>query len=114
MASTRHLDRRRNLQPRDYLRDPFAFGREPGAELAVPAGGDGISLQIAARQHVLVVAWRARGKRPRSSEICRRWGFSSSTFSRIVLGERWAGETGLAAFDEVVFPVLRVPAAPSR
>lgn len=61
----------------------------------VPPEGDPISARIAHLQHVLVCRWRATGIS--GAAIARRWGVSRQTVSRTTLGERWAGETVLAA-----------------
>lgn len=90
-----HLDRRRTLLPRDYLDEPDLFGRSGTAVVRLPPGGDEVSARIAAIQHDLVRDWRVE-HRPSSGEIRRLYGMSRQTWSRITLGERWAGETGLA------------------
>lgn len=90
----RHLDARRRLRPRDYLTDPWAFGLRP-ATATVPDDGDDISCQIAILQHRLVRAWRASGTR--SGVLCERFGISRQVWSLTTRGERWAGETVLAA-----------------
>lgn len=91
-----HLDRRRTLRPCDYLEDPDHFGRDGVAVFRVPPGGDAVSARIATLQHELVRDWRWE-RRPTSGEIRRLFGISRQTWSRITLGQRWAGETGLAA-----------------
>lgn len=92
-----HLDKKRRLLPRDYLDPPWAFGRDVGARVRVPPGGDAVSGAIASIQHQLVVAWRRGGCRPTGAALGRRFGFSKQTFSKTVLGERWMGETLMAA-----------------
>lgn len=91
-----HLDRSRQLLPRDYLADdPFAFGRDPSARIHVPEHGDPRWARVAALEHRLMLQWR---RSPRSgAEMARLWGCSRQTWSRTVLGERWAGELLLAA-----------------
>lgn len=109
---TRHLDRQRNLEPRAYLADPHSFGRRLDVAPAEPVGGDPVSQRVALLQHSLVVAWRERGRRPTSGELCAHYGFSRQLWSRVVLGERWAGETVLAALVEAA--VIRANAEARR
>lgn len=92
-----HLDRRRRLLPRDYLDPPEAFGLRDPIRWVVPADGDGTSQRVARVEHRLVVAWRLGDHRPSGPEMGRRFGFSRQTWSRCMLGERWMGETVLAA-----------------
>lgn len=66
-------------------------------------------MRLAAIQHEVVLAWRARGT-PSGAELARRWGFSRQTWSRTVLGQRWAGAVGLAALLEGAQPTgLLIP-----
>lgn len=91
-----HLDRSRRLQPRDYvIGNPFAFGRDESAQFTVPEGGDRRWARVAELEHRLVLRWRQSGIS--GAEMARQWGCSRQTFSRVVLGERWAGELLLAA-----------------
>jgi hypothetical protein len=92
-----HVDRRRQLLPRDYLTEPDAFGRARPVPRTMPAGGDPVSAEIAWVQHSLVAAWRRGGSRPTGAALGRRFGFSRQTFSRTVLGQRWMGEAVQAA-----------------
>jgi hypothetical protein len=92
-----HVDRRRKLTPRAYLLNPHGFGRDAQAQIHVPSGGDHISAEIARVQHALVLAWRAARPDGSGSQDGRAFGVSSSTWSRSVLGERWMGETVMAA-----------------
>lgn len=91
------LDRRRTLTPRSYADDPWRFGIDHALGFAVPPGGDATSRDLAEVQHRLICAWRHAGCRPSGAEIGRRWQFSKQTWSRTTLGQRWAGETVLAA-----------------
>jgi hypothetical protein len=92
-----HLDRQRKLTPRDYFDDPNRFGRIRHLAGRVPPGGDPVSARVAALQHRLVWAWQARGRKPSTSELGGLFGFSKSTWSRVILGQRWMGETIMAA-----------------
>jgi hypothetical protein len=100
-AHPRHVDLRRALLPRDYLADPYLFGREPTG-VVLPQGGDRRSQQVARLQHQLALAWVRAGRRPTTTTLCERWGFSPSVWSRIVNGTRWAGETGMCALLDAV------------
>ena len=100
-----HLDRRRRLLPRDYLDPPEAFGLREPAAWVVPSGGDRTSQLVARVQHDLVIAWHTGPRRPSGAEMGRRFRFSRQTWSRSMLGERWMGETVLAA----MLSVLRIP-----
>jgi hypothetical protein len=92
-----HIDRRRRLRPRDYLADPHAFGRQADVIFRVPPGGDAVSAAVARVQHQLVLDWRAARPRRMGSRDARVFRISSSTWSSSVLGERWMGETVMAA-----------------
>ena len=95
--SGNHIDRRRTLRPRDYLWRPHDFGYDAHAHFRVPVGGDTVSEAVARVQHQLVIAYRAA--RPAGSGTRDAYSFrvSSSTWSRSMLGERWLGETVMAA-----------------
>jgi hypothetical protein len=96
-----HVDRRRQLLPRDYVRGgPYGFGVDADAVFYVPVGGDPVWCRVAELEHRLILRWRAREDGPSGAAIARRWGCSKATFSRTVLGERWAGELLLAALLE--------------
>ena len=94
-----HIDRRRTLTPREYLIDPhrFGVGRRTPFHVPYPPGGDPVSAKIARLQHELVLAWRATRPSGAGSRDARAFGISTSTWSRTVLGERWMGETVMAA-----------------
>jgi hypothetical protein len=92
-----HLDRQRSLLPADYAVGPHRFGQDPKLVFRVPSGGDDRSMEIARIQHQLVLAWRRRPDAPAGAALARRFGFSKQTFSRAVLGQRWMGETVMAA-----------------
>src|SRR5918994_1810788 len=92
-----HIDRRRRLRPRDYLSDPHAFGRQVNVMWRVPPGGDAVSAAVARGQHQLVLDWRAARPRRVGSRDARVFGISSSTWSSSGLGQRWMGETVMAA-----------------
>lgn len=101
--SANHLDRSRlPLTPRDYLENPYAFGHAGPARWVIPAGGNAIGLRVAHRQHVLACRWIEIGA-PKSGEIRRVYGISKQTWSRVIRGQRWAGQLGLevllAAWD---------------
>lgn len=98
----RHLDHRRSLSPREYATDPALFGVTADLTFWVPPGGDAVSMQIARLQHLDVCAWEAGGRRPSAAALCRRFGFSRQTFSKVTTGQRWAGETVLAALHYAI------------
>jgi hypothetical protein len=92
----RTLDRR-HLAPRDYLVDPWQFGRELGASTQLPAGGDARSRAVAEVQHRLACRLRQRGDRRAAARVVQRFGFSKQHWSNCLLGRSWMGETGMAA-----------------
>jgi hypothetical protein len=99
-----HIDRRRRLRPADYATDPHRFGTDPHLDFRVPAGGDDVSMKVARVQHQLVSAWRHQPGTPSGAALARGFGCSKQTFSRTVLGHRWAGETLLAALLHALDP----------
>jgi hypothetical protein len=92
-----HLDRQRTLLPADYAVDRHRFGRDPQLAFHVPPDGDHRSMEIARIQHQLVLGWRRHPDAPSGAALARRFGFSKQTLSRVALGERWSGETVMAA-----------------
>lgn len=98
----RHLDHRRSLTPRDYATDPTLFGVTADLTFWVPPRGDAVSMQIAQLQHLDVCAWDADGRRTSAAALCRRFGFSPQTLSKVTTGQRWAGETVLAALHYAI------------
>ncbi len=84
--------------PADYAVDPHRFGSDPALGFHVPCGGDATSMEIARIQHLLVVAWRGNPTGPSAAALARRFGFSKQTLSRSTLGQRWMGETVMAAW----------------
>jgi hypothetical protein len=96
VSRSRHVDCRRSLRPCDYLADPFRFGRQPDAEAVDPPDGDRVSAAVARLQHSLACAFRSLGDR-RGAEVARRFGVSKQLWSRSINGERWMGETVMAA-----------------
>lgn len=98
----RHLDHRRSLTPREYATDPTLFGVAANLTFWVPPRGDAVSMQIAHLQHLDVCAWEADGRRTSAAALCRRFGFSPQTLSKVTTGQRWAGETVLAALHYAI------------
>jgi hypothetical protein len=96
MRAANHVDGRRALQPRAYL-PPHTFGMDPTAAVSAPTGGDDASARIAWLQHQLACRYRARGSRPSGAELGRTFGFSRSVFSESLRGNRWMGESVMAA-----------------
>lgn len=92
-----HLDRQRTLLPADYAVDPHRFGHDPKLRFRIPDDGDARSMEIARIQHQLVIAWRHNPDAPSGAALARRFLFSTSTLSRTTLGQRWMGETVMAA-----------------
>jgi len=91
----RRLDRRVRV-PSFYATDPYGFGRDSTIRFFVPGQVDVVSARIAAVQHELVLGWRESGD-PSARVLGDLFGFSKQTWSRTVLGQRFAGETLLAA-----------------
>lgn len=83
------------LVPLDYVTDRHAFGRG-NARFTVPDGGTSLALRVARRQHLLVADW-LQHRSPATGRIAEVYGISKQTWSRITLGERWAGQVGLEA-----------------
>lgn len=98
----RHLDHRRSLTPREYATNPTLFGVAADLTFWVPPRGDAVSMQIARLQHLDVCAWDAAGRRTPAAALCRRFGFSPQTLSKVTTGQRWAGETVLAALHYAI------------
>ena len=107
----RHLDQRRQLVPRDYASDPDSFGLTESLGFHVPAGGDPVSMRIAALQHDLVCRWNHNQRRPTAAQLGRWFGIKKQTLSLTTKGRRWAGETVLSALTAAV---LRWPTAGSK
>ncbi|MGB3763758.1 MAG: hypothetical protein WA966_11085 [Ornithinimicrobium sp.] len=87
----------RAFTPRDYLADPFEFGRSSDARTRVPDGGDARSLAVAEVQHLLACSIRQRGDRGAAARAATRFGFSKQHWSNCLLGRAWMGETAMAA-----------------
>lgn len=83
------------LAPFDYVTDRHVFGRGD-ARFTIPDGGTELALRVARRQHLLVADW-LQHRRPTTGRIAEMYGISKQTWSRITLGERWAGQVGLQA-----------------
>lgn len=109
-----HLDRRRARRPKDYAIPSDAFGQPVTVQWSVPPGGDAVSLHVARTQHRLVVSWRQHAGHASGAAVASRYGFSRQTWSRTVLGERWAGETVLVALVETVAQAAATRAAAGR
>ena len=97
MPPSPRLLRTRSLAPRDYLADPFQFGRASAPRWVLPVGGDVRSLQVAMVTHGVVVLVRGLRDRRLAGRVCARFGFSKQLWSRCLLGETWMGEVVLAA-----------------
>lgn len=96
MRAPNHVDARRALRPRAYL-PPYAFGIDITADPSMPDGGDDASARVAWLQHQLACRYRQNGSRPSGAELGRTFGFSRSVFSESLRGNRWMGETVMAA-----------------
>ncbi len=79
-----------------------------------PDGGDKDSAGIAAAQHRLIVRRRAMPTRPSGAELGRTWVFSKETWSGIINGERWAGQTVLTALGFAAAHINRRACVRSR
>jgi hypothetical protein len=93
--SSRHLDARRSLTPRDYLADPWAYGERP-SHMVMPDGGDQLSQRVALVQHELIREFRADATLAPGT-VCKIFGIHRNTWSRTMNGHRWAGETVMVA-----------------
>lgn len=96
-----HLDRRRRLTPRDYI--PLGFGLVPEAQCRVPAGGDAVSADVARIQHELVVLYRTVREHGAGRRNARAFGVSQTVWTRCLAGERFMGETVMAALLHAVY-----------
>lgn len=91
-----HRDKKLVGIPRDYATNTHGFGTATAGRFVDPMGSP-TSLQTARVHHELVVAWRARGRKPGTSAICARFGFTSSVWTSITSGTSWPGNVGFAA-----------------
>ncbi|CAN5633571.1 hypothetical protein BH10ACT3_BH10ACT3_05010 [soil metagenome] len=98
----RHLDESRYLTPQAYAAQPTLFGVDSTLAFRVPEGGNRASMLVAAEQHRLVCEWTRNGRRPSAQVLAARWDTSIQTISTVCRGERWAGETLLAALSAAV------------
>jgi hypothetical protein len=110
MSTRRRLLDTRTLHPRDYVRAPFGFGRDPHPQPVLPPGGDRVSLEVALVQHELVRQVRAWSRPSDAARVTARFGFSRQWWSLCLLGEAWMGETVMAAAVSLVLP----PPGPPR
>lgn len=90
-----HVDRRRRLTPRDYI--PLGFGVIAEAPCRIPAGGDAVSAAVARVQHELVVLYRGVREHGAGRRNARAFGVSQTVWTRCLAGERFMGETVMAA-----------------
>ena len=108
MASRgRRLDRR-TLLPRDYLDDPFTFGRATAVAWRRPAGGDEASRQVAMVQHQVAFLVGQRQDRTAAHRVSARFGFSKQYWSLCLHGQAWMGETVLAAAVSILLNEPRI------
>lgn len=98
----RHLDEARTLIPQAYAVRGDLFGVDDTLAFAVPDGGNRASMLVAVEQHRLVCEWTHNGRRPSAQVLAARWDTSIQTISTVCRGERWAGETLLAALSAAV------------
>ncbi len=91
------LDSQLRLRPIDYTTTPARFGHAPGCHFFMPDGGDLRSLRVAAVQHVAILRWRVQRPGMSAAALARDWAVSTSTMSRTMRGERWAGQLLLTA-----------------
>jgi hypothetical protein len=91
------LDRTLMGVPRDYFSNPNGFGTPSAGRAVLPAWGNLYGQQVAIVQLQLVRQWLSGGREPSSSCLGATFGFSRSTWSRVVTGRRWAGSIGFAA-----------------
>jgi len=76
--------------------EPDLFGVDPDARFQRPDGGDRVSMRIAQQIHLLLCDWN-RDRRPSAAALAERFDTSKQTISRVSRGERWPGETVMAA-----------------
>lgn len=99
-----HLDRQLLLTPQDYLITEAGFGRPGWFKVIVPPGGNTASARVAIVQHRLVVAWSTTETGRRSgTQVAGRFAFSKQVWSRVCLGERWAGGVVSAALVDAIW-----------
>jgi hypothetical protein len=99
----RRLDAR-TLTPRDYLQDPFEFGRQPQPQPVLPTSGDTVSLEVALVQHELARLARLWAPPSARAHVVQRFGFSRQYWSLCLLGQAWMGETVMAAAVSLLLP----------
>ena len=96
------------LTPRDYAADPDLFGKRADLGFEVPPGGT-VAAALAARvQHRLVIRCR-QSSHYSGAQLAERYGTSTSTWSRMTLGQRWAGQLLLCALVEGSLATKRQP-----
>src|SRR3712207_3171610 len=90
-----HLDPRRRLTPRQYI--PLGYGRDPAAVCVVPHGGDPVSAAVARVQHTLLLSYGAMCVHGSDRRTARTFGISDTVWQQAMSGQRWMGETVMAA-----------------
>lgn len=87
------------MTPRDFLTNPHGFGRDPGAQVVVPPGGDLVSARVAYQQHTLALTIRQADRHLHISTavVAATFGISRATYNRFLNGESWARQTGTTA-----------------
>lgn len=98
----RHLDEARLLIPRVYAVIPSLFGVDKQLDFFVPPDGDRVSMLVSREQHLLVCDYSLIRKPSSAGGLTRRYRTSPQTFSTVVTGQRWAGETLMVALSEAV------------
>jgi len=78
----------------------------------IPEGGDLVSARVAFIQHQLVCRYR-NGEHPSGAALGREFGFSTSTWSRTFIGERFPGSLVFAAMlKPIMVPNNKLPGWP--
>jgi hypothetical protein len=107
VASVPRFGHRLLLHPRDYLAEPYAFGRDPDPVTVVPEGGDERSRQVAFVQHHLALRLRvhARPGTGPGARAAARFGFSRQHWADCLAGVYWMSPVLFAAAAAVLLGV---------
>lgn len=110
------MDSRLQLLPRDYLSNPHDFGRSLSAHSILPTGGNKVSQIIAIRQHRLATRLNDKPAKDKISTgtLINLFEISKQTWSRILLGQTWARQTGLTALELANAPKPKTPIVVNR
>lgn len=85
------LEAQRRLKPRLYTVNPAQFGQLRHTRFHLPDGGRQLDAWLAQQQHLLIVEWNERGRRPSTAELDRHFSISRQLISLTATGRRWIG-----------------------